>query len=130
VIVRALKEIEGTDRDVLWGNGHSRRLLLERDQMGYSLTDTIVDAGSDSLLEYRNHLEACYCIEGEGEVEDERGQVYPLAPGTMYALDKHDRHHLRAKTRMRLVCVFVPPLIGTESHRLEGATKDGSGSGY
>lgn len=87
--------------------------------MGYSLTDTVVDAGSESLLEYKNHMEACYCIDGEGEVEDMDGNVYPLTPGTVYALDKHDRHYLRAKTTMRLICVFTPALRGHEAHRLD-----------
>ncbi|MFM6073899.1 MAG: ectoine synthase [Dolichospermum sp.] len=36
----------------------------------------------------------------------------------MYALDKHENHYLRAKTQMRLVCVFSPPLQGKESHNL------------
>jgi L-ectoine synthase len=122
MIVRKLEEITGTDRDVAWGNGQSRRFLLERDGMGYSLTDTIVNAGSESHLEYKNHLEACYCISGEGEVEY-AGKKYPLVPGTMYALDKHEPHVLRAHTTMRLVCVFTPALKGAEAHQLgTGAT--------
>ena len=118
MIVRRLDEICGGERDVFWGNGRSRRFLLRRDGMGYTLTDTVVEAGSESLLEYRNHLEACYCIQGEGEVEV-NGQVYPIAVGTMYALDRHEKHTLRALTTMRLVCVFSPPLEGQEAHRLE-----------
>jgi L-ectoine synthase len=120
MIIRKLSEVTNTDRDVAWGNGQSRRFLLAQDGMGYSLTDTVIDAGSESLLEYKNHMEACYCIEGEGEVEDMDGNVYPIVPGTMYALDKHDKHYLRAKTTMRLVCVFTPPLRGKESHALGG----------
>lgn len=120
MIIRKLSDIVGTDRDVAWGNGQSRRFLLERDGMGYSLTDTVIDAGSESLLEYKNHMEACYCIEGEGEVEDMDGNVYPIQVGTMYALDKHDKHYLRARTTMRLVCMFTPPLSGPESHNLKG----------
>jgi L-ectoine synthase len=58
-------------------------------------------------------------LEGEGEIEDQDGNVYKLTPGTMYALDKHDKHHLRATTTMRLICVFSPPLVGPESHRLD-----------
>jgi len=129
MLVRSLTDIMGTERDVLWGNGQSRRFLLERDGMGYSLTDTVVDPGSESLLEYRNHMEACYCIEGEGEVEDMQGNVFPLTPGTMYALNKHDRHYLRARTPMRLVCVFTPPLRGRESHDLKNGT-DAESSSY
>lgn len=117
MIIRKLSEIINSERDVAWGNGHSRRFLIEKDGMGYSLTDTIIDAGTESLLEYKNHREACYCIEGEGEVEID-GVVYPIQPGTMYALDKHDKHYLRAKTPVRLICVFTPPLKGKEFHNL------------
>lgn len=118
MIVRDLNKIVSTEREVEWGNGKSRRFLIEKDGMGYSLTDTIINAGTESLLEYKNHMEACYCIEGEGEVEAD-GVVYPIKPGTMYALDQHDKHYLRAKKTMRLVCIFTPALKGNESHKLK-----------
>ena len=120
MIIRSLDDIIGTDRDVFWGNGQSRRFLIEKDGMGYSLTETIINAGSESLLEYKNHFEACYCIEGEGEVEDMDGNKFPIKPGTMYALDKHDKHYLRATKTMKLVCMFTPALKGDESHDLSG----------
>ena len=126
MIIRKLSDIVGTERDVAWGNGQSRRFLLEKDGMGYSLTDTVIEAGTESLLEYKNHMEACYCIEGSGEVEDMDGNVHPIEVGTMYALDKHDKHYLRATTTMRLVCMFTPALTGQESHNL----KDGESSHY
>lgn len=127
MIVRSLGEIEGTARDVEWGNGLSRRFLVAAENMGFSLTDTIIRAGSTSTLEYRNHLEACYCIAGEGEIRDVRsGKSYPIVPGTMYALDRHDAHDLIARTEMRLVCVFSPALRGDESHNLNG----GAASSY
>jgi L-ectoine synthase len=114
-----LEGIVGGNRDVDWGNGKSRRFLIESDRMDFSLTDTVVEAGSRSLLEYKNHLEACYCIEGRGQVEDAvTGAIHPIVPGTMYALDRHDKHYLVALETMRLVCVFLPALKGTESHRL------------
>ena len=111
MILRELNEIVNTQREAEWGNGKSRRFLIEKDGMGYSVTDTIFNAGTESLLEYKAHIEACYCIDGEGEVEVD-GVVYPIKPGTMYALDKHDQYYLRAKTNLRLVCVcvFTPPL--------------------
>lgn len=119
MIVRDLVSISGTEREVDWGNGMSRRFLLHRDGMGFSLTDTLVRSGSRSLLQYRNHMEACYCISGSGEVQNvETGEVHDLRPGTMYALDLHDSHYLIAKEDMRLVCVFSPPLQGDERHSL------------
>lgn len=120
MILQELNKIVNTNRDVEWGNGNSRRFLIERDGMGYSLTDTVINAGTESLLEYKNHLETCYCVEGEGEVEVD-GIVYPIKPGTMYALNRNDKHYLRAKSTMRLVCVFSPPLKGHESHKLTNA---------
>ncbi len=122
MIINSISNIENTERDVDWGNGKSRRLLLERDNMGYGLTETIVNEGTASLLEYRNHLEACYCIEGEGEVIDQTtGIIHKIVPGTMYALDKNEKHVLKADKTMRLVCVFNPPLKGPEAHKLGSA---------
>jgi hypothetical protein len=32
-----------------------------------------------------------------------------IRPGTVYALDQHNKHVLRATTRLRMVCVFNRP---------------------
>jgi L-ectoine synthase len=117
MIIRELAQV----KTVEWGNGLSRRFLLASDGMGYTVTDTIVRAGTKSRLEYRNHLEACYCIEGSGEVIDLQGNSYPITPGTLYALDRHDPHYLVASPHedLRLVCMFTPALTGDEAHRLD-----------
>ncbi len=119
MIIRTLENVLSIE----WGNGLSRRFLLHSDNMGYTLTDTIVRAGTTSRLEYRNHLEACYCIEGKGEVVDMDGNSHPIRPGTMYALDQNDAHFLSAApdTDLRLVCVFSPALHGDERHNLDPA---------
>jgi L-ectoine synthase len=50
------------------------------------------------------------------------GKTYPLKPGTLYALDKHDRHIVRAlKGDLRLVCIFCPAPTGRETHRSDGS---------
>lgn len=117
MIVRQLSNVKTVD----WGNGLSRRFLLASDGMGYSLTDTIVLAGTKSRLEYQRHMEACYCISGKGEVIDLEGNSHEITPGTMYALDKHDAHWLVASPEadLRLVCVFSPALQGDERHSLD-----------
>ncbi|MFQ5477545.1 MAG: ectoine synthase [Candidatus Binatia bacterium] len=121
MIVRSLDEIVDTERDVRAPTFHSRRLLLRSDRMGFSLHDTILHAGSVTKMWYRNHVEAVYCIEGEGELEDlETGCRHAITPGTMYALDGHERHVLRAITELRMVCVFDPPLTGKEVHDADG----------
>jgi L-ectoine synthase len=117
MIVRSLHEIQGTDRDVAGEGWQSRRLLLASDGMGFSLHDTTVAAGEELELEYRHHLEACYCVSGSAEIEDlATGERHAIGPGTAYALDQHDRHVLRVAQDLRLVCVFNPPLTGRERH--------------
>ena len=119
MIVRSLEGIVGTDRDLAGEGWRSRRLLLAADGLGYSLNDTVVAAGEELTLEYRHHLEACYCIDGEAEVTDlATGERHRIVPGTVYALDRHDRHRLRTEAGVRLVCVFNPPLTGTEARRI------------
>ena len=117
MIVRTLDEVTGSDRDVTGEGWRSRRLLLAADGMGFSLHDTTVAAGEELELEYRHHLEACYCVEGAAEIEDlASGERHPIGPGTAYALDRHDRHVLRVSQDLRLVCVFNPALTGRERH--------------
>ncbi|UEC42518.1 MAG: L-ectoine synthase [Methanothrix sp.] len=48
------------------------------------------------------------------------GKIYKISPGTLYILDRHDRHLLRAKTALKLACVFNPPLVGDEVHDEDG----------
>jgi L-ectoine synthase len=116
MLIRKLDEV----KTVEWGNGLSRRFLLESDGMGYTVTDTIINAGTTSRLEYKNHLEACYCIEGSGAVVEMDGTRHEIAVGTLYALNNHDAHDLIADPGgdMRLVCMFTPALTGDEAHRL------------
>jgi len=122
VIVRTLDDVVGTDRDVAGEGWRSRRLLLRRDGMGYSFHDTTVAAGETLHLQYKNHFEACYCLEGEAEITDlSTGRSWPIVPGTVYALDQHDRHTLEVKADLRLVCVFNPALTGAETHDADGS---------
>lgn len=122
MIVRSLQEAEKTDRRVVSEGWESTRLLLKNDNMGFSFHITTIYENADLHLHYQNHLESVYCISGEGEVETvEDGVVYPIQPGTIYVLDKNDKHILRAKTEMKMACVFNPPLHGKEVHNAEGA---------
>ena len=122
MIVRRLVDTIGTDREVETDQWASRRLLLRADRMGFSLHDTVIRAGARLEMQYLNHLEAVYCIEGRGTVTiAASGEVVPIAPGTVYALDVHDEHVLAAETEMRMVCVFNPPLTGREVHDERGA---------
>lgn len=122
MIIRTLSDVTGTDRDVAGENWRSRRLLVQSDAMAHSLHWTEIKAGTESTLWYKHHLEANLCISGEGEVVDvANGTVFPIRPGTVYALDKHDQHILRAHTDLTLVCVFTPALTGLETHDADGS---------
>ena len=121
MIVRALSEILGSPRDVSGETWTSRRLLLAHEGMGFSLHDTLIHAGTETRMHYKHHLEAVYCVEGEGTLEDlESGVTHDIAAGTMYALSGHERHVLRAKSTMRMICVFNPPVTGREVHGEDG----------
>jgi L-ectoine synthase len=122
VIVRTLDEVVGSDRDVAGEGWRSRRLLLRRDELGFSLHDTTVVAGTELNLQYKHHLEACYCLEGEAELVDlTTGARHAIGPGTMYALEQHDRHTLTVQQDLHLVCVFNPALTGGEVHDADGS---------
>ncbi|MEZ5365020.1 MAG: ectoine synthase [Bryobacterales bacterium] len=122
MIVRDLADAEKTDRRVASQNWESTRLLLRNDDMGFSFHVTTIYAGTTTPMWYRNHLEAVLCIQGEGEIEtDADGKTYQIRPGVMYALDKNDKHVLRARSEMKMVCVFNPPLMGKEVHGADGA---------
>lgn len=91
---------------VEWGGGTSDRLLVEKDGMGFAVCHTIVKQGTSSKLEYRNHLEACYCISGSGQVVEKDGTVHEITPGTIYVLDEHDRTSCAAARRR--TCTWSP----------------------
>lgn len=122
MIVRSLDNLKDTDREVRAPTWVSRRLLLRDDGMGFSFHETTLYAGTETSMWYKNHLEAVLCVGGDGEIEDRAtGTVHEIRPGTMYALDQHDRHILRARTDLRMVCVFNPPCSGREVHDEDGS---------
>lgn len=127
MIVRSLKEILNTEVDVHSPDQKwiSRRVLTKKDGVGFSLSETFIFAGKVLDLQYKNHFEVCYCIEGRGEISgpNDKGEIkkYPINPGSMYCLNQHERHQLVAETDMRLITVFNPPLIGPEVHDKDGS---------
>ena len=122
MLVRSLEELIDSPRDVRGEAWASRRFLLAEDGVGFTLTETSIVAGSEQVLWCKHHVEANYVIEGEGEVENlAKGEVFALAPGSIYVLDRHEKHRLKAFTAMRLVCVFTPALTGRETHDADGS---------
>ena len=90
--------------------------------MGFSLTYTEIPAGDWEYWHYKNHLESCYCIKGKGVVHDVKNNKYhDIKPGMTYILDKNDAHRFKAIKDVILLCVFNPPLNGTEVHQDDGS---------
>lgn len=121
MIVRTLEEITDTDRDIITPNWRSKRVVLAKDGVGFSLHETVLDADSVNDFWYANHIEAVFVTEGYAELYDKDNDVtYQLGPGSMYLLNGHEKHQLRPKTEMRTVCVFNPPVTGREVHDENG----------
>ncbi|MGA8114048.1 MAG: ectoine synthase [Actinocatenispora sp.] len=121
MIVRSLDDITGTDRDVETPTWRSKRLVLAKEKVGFSMHETVLFAGTETHMWYANHIEAVLCVGGEGELTDkETGEVHKIRPGTMYLLDGHEHHVLRAITDVRTICVFNPPCTGREVHDENG----------
>jgi len=97
-------------------------MLLADDNMGFSFHITTIFADTETHMHYKNHLESVYCISGKGEIKDlATGQTHQITPGTLYVLDKHDKHILYAFEELSLACVFNPPVTGREVHDADGA---------
>lgn len=123
MIVRDLNEAKNTDRHIFSDGWDSVRLLLKGDKMGFSFHITTIHANAELPMHYKNHLESVYCVDGTGSIEDcTTGEVHQIRPGVMYALDKNDKHILRANNKpMVMACVFNPPVSGNEVHQEDGS---------
>ena len=121
MIVRSIDTVAGTDLDVAGEGWRAVRLLVRDDGLGFSLSETTVEAGAELDLWYKHHQEACFVIEGEAELTvRDTGAVHVLGPGSLYA-PEHDRHHVSVRSPLRLVCVFNPALTGGETHDADGS---------
>ena len=121
MIVRTLNEITDTDQDARGDGWRARRHFVRRDGLGFSLSETTVEAGREMQLWYKHHREACFVIEGEAEITvRDTGAVHRIGPGDAYA-PEHDRHAIRVLSALRLVCVFSPALTGHETHDADGS---------
>jgi len=98
-------------------------MLLAADGMGFSFHITTIYANTETPIHYKQHLESVYCISGSGSIHDiANNQTHEIVPGTLYVLDQHDRHLLRATdSDLLLACVFNPPLSGQEVHDADGS---------
>lgn len=122
MIVRDIKELKNTDKDVHDAQWTSVRMLLASDGMGFSFHITTLESGSEHTFHYKNHFESVYCMSGTGAITDiATGETHAIRPGVMYALDQHDKHILRADEELVMACCFNPPVTGNEVHQADGS---------
>lgn len=115
MIVKHLTDVIEKNYNGPGGQWVSRKLLLKDDGMGFSLHYTTVKKNCKLKLWYKYHLEAVYCISGEGKLKNMKtGEVHQIKAGSIYALDKHEKHHLYSKTEIHAICIFCPPITGME----------------
>lgn len=125
MIIADKTKLQGTSRDAKGQGWESLRLLVRSDGVGFSMTETKVLPGSVLELQYKNHVEACYCISGEGTlVEVATGVRHQIKSGILYAPNLHDKHEMHVAEggeELRLICVFSPALEGDEVHGPDGS---------
>lgn len=110
------------ERQVEFHSGVSNRIVLAEDNMGFTMTKTVIEPGKQVFQHYKNHLESCYCVSGYAVLINAiTGEHHQITPDTTYVLDKHDPHYFEAKETTVLICVFNPPLTGKEIHREDGS---------
>ena len=110
------------ERQVEFHSGVSNRIVLAEDNMGFTMTKTVIEPGKQVFQHYKNHLESCYCVSGYAVLINAiTGEHHQITPDTTYVLDKHDPHYFEAKETTVLICVFNPPLTGQEIHREDGS---------
>ncbi|XP_031554205.1 uncharacterized protein LOC116291205 [Actinia tenebrosa] len=130
-----LKSILGTDREVDFKRGYSRRFLREADGFNITITNTMPSANVPCPMHYRNHIEANFFIRGRGiyswnnETESLEFDVHdPVKKdGILYLLDEHDPHSLLiTEENSQIMCVFFPALRGDEVHNFEDSSQKSS----
>src|ERR1700712_4224554 len=102
MIVRTLDEITDTDRDVEAENKQwrSKRIVLAKDGVGFSVHETVLQPGTINDFWYANHIEAVFVTEGEGELYDKDNDItYRLGARAPYRVMGNEHHPLRPPTR-------------------------------
>ena len=124
MIVRDFDDIVANEKDRVVADAKwtSVRMLLAGDGMGFSFHITFLEEGSEHTFHYKNHFESVYCMKGKGRITDlATGETHEIKPGTMYALNEHDKHTLVADEELVMACCFNPPVSGDEVHQEDGS---------
>lgn len=110
----------GKTKGVAFTGGVSYRPVTESDNLGFSVCKTVVPKGGPHKWHYKNHVEACYCVEGKAVIRDIKNKkLHHIAKDIIYYVT-HDEHEFLALENTVLISIFNPPLRGDESHDENG----------
>jgi L-ectoine synthase len=124
-LFRRTEDLVGTDRDVDWQHGRSRRLLVEVDGFNISLHNTICYPNSVSQLCYRQNHELAYYVRGDvtytwndgNDASSFKQEDQSDGEGWQALMNEHDAHTIHTKQiDCEAICIFYPALKGTETH--------------
>jgi L-ectoine synthase len=125
MLIRSMRELEAQGRVISISHGRSTavRVLTKSDGLNFSISEARAQQPGQSDLWYKNHWEANYVRAGNATLEDRTtGQRWALEPGVLYCVGPKDKHRIiREDTRMRIISVFNPPIVGNETHDADGA---------
>ena len=66
---RSLDYLKANEMVKVMGIAESRRYLLKKDGLGYSMHYTIIAKDASMYIHYKHHQESCLCIQGSLEIE-------------------------------------------------------------
>ncbi|XP_038069396.1 uncharacterized protein LOC119738561 [Patiria miniata] len=126
-VVRSLSEIDGSERDVDWGNGHSWQYLLQPDGFPLGIHKTRLYPMTSSKLAHQHHIESVYYTSGSvtykwqdtsGAWVNQSSRI-DAENGTNYLLNEHDSHILENHANISdCICILYPVLSGKEKQIL------------
>jgi L-ectoine synthase len=126
MLIRTMQQLEAQGRvvSISHGKATSVRLLTKADGLNFSISEARAQKAGQSDLWYKNHWEANYVRSGNATLENRTtGERWALEPGVLYCVGPKDKHRIirTEDTRMRIISVFNPPIVGNETHDEDGA---------
>ena len=119
LLLKSLSEVIDSDRNVFFERGYSRRFLAAPDGFNLSVHNTLCHPNHITSLHYQHNVEANYFIKGQGEYVLQNGEGKhefdsEKHSGTLILLDREAHVVKIGATDSIVICVFFPPLKGTE----------------
>lgn len=119
MIVIDAMQTHGSEREVKRDDLSSMLLLLKADGLGFTVTRTMIHPAKDfEPFHDKDHVQAYYCIRGNGTVKDSRGNEHKIKPGFFFAAEKAEKHWIKAKDTLVLLCTISPAIAANEMQKV------------